>query len=301
MAGSILIDLADVTANGKRVSAPRLFTPTEGFNHAPVWSHDSQTLFFESNRNGRVQIFRQPISSAIAQPVSLESPESGLPTISPDGSFLVFTPRHNPKAGSATPVQIMRAPLNGGVPQPVLTARIYDMPRCARAPATLCAIAEPNENRSQIIFTAFDPVQGRGRELTRFAVDPNSDYAWDLSPNGEQIAILRREPRSDGKIFGTEGPIYVLSLNGKPPRKLHAEGRNFHEYVDWEADGKGLLLTGQTPGMAEVLRVDLKGNVTVLWSGKGVYTFRAVPSPDGRHLAILRRTENNNVWLLENF
>jgi serine/threonine protein kinase/DNA-binding winged helix-turn-helix (wHTH) protein/dipeptidyl aminopeptidase/acylaminoacyl peptidase len=301
MAGSILIDLADVTANGKRVSAPRLFTPTEGFNHAPVWSHDSQTLFFESNRNGRVQIFRQSISSAIAQPVSLESPESGLPTISPDGSFLVFTPRHNPKAGSATPVQIMRVPLNGGVPQPVLTARIYDMPRCARSPATMCAIAEPNENRSQIIFTAFDPEQGRGRELTRFAVDPNSDYAWDLSPNGEQIAILRREPRSDGKIFGTEGPIYVLSLNGKPPRKLQAEGRNFHEYVDWAADGKGLLLTGQTPGMAEVLRVDLSGKVTVLWSKEGVYAFRAVPSPDGRHLAILRRTENNNVWLLENF
>jgi serine/threonine protein kinase len=302
MAGSILIYLADVTPDGKRVSAPRLFTPTEGFNHAPVWSHDSQTLFFESNRNGRVQIFRQPISSMIAQPVLLESFGSGLPTMSPDGSFLVFTAPHDPKAGSATPVQIMRAPLNGGAPQPVLTARIYDMPRCGRVPATLCVVAEPSENRSQIIFTAFDPVQGRGRELTSLAVDPNSDYTWDLSPNGEQIAVLKCIPRSDGAIFGTEGPIYVLPLNGQPPREVHAEGRDhFQPYVDWAADGKSLLLTGQTSGIAEVLRVDLKGNVTVLWSEKGVYAFRAVPSPDGRHLAIIRRTENNNVWLLENF
>jgi serine/threonine protein kinase len=302
MAGSILIDLADFTPDGKRVSAPRLFTPTEGFNHAPVWSQDSQTLFFESNRNGRVQIFRQPISSMIAQPVPLESSGSGLPTMSPDGSFLVFTAPHDAKAGAATPVQIMRAPVNGGTPQPVLTARIYDMPRCARAPATLCAVAEPNEDRSEIIFTAFDPVQGRGRELTRFAIDPNSDYMWDLSPNGERIAVLKRIPRSDGKIFGAEGPIYVLSLKGQPPREVHAKGRNFfHEFVDWAPDGKALLLLGASGADTEVLRVDLQGNVSVLWQQKGVYSFRAVPSPDGRHLALLRRTENNNVWLLENF
>jgi len=195
----------------------------------------------------------------------------------------------------------MRAPLNGGAPQPVLTARIYDMPRCARAPTTLCAIAEPAEDQKQIIFTAFDPVQGRGHELTRFDVDPNADYAWDLSPNGQQIAVLKRIPRSDGKIFRAGGPIHVLSLIGQPPRNVRAKGWDyFHEFVDWASDGKGVLVTVPSESY-ELLRVDLDGNVTVLWSEKGAYSFRAVPSPDGRHLAILRRSSNNNVWLLENF
>ena len=303
MAGSVLIDLADFTPDGKHISARRLFTPTEGFNHAPTWSQDSQTLFFESNRNGHVQIFRQPVSSDIAQPVRLESASTGLPTVSADGSFLLYsTPTHNPKAGSATPAQIMRAPIEGGASQPVLTARVYDMPRCARAPASLCAIAEPSEDHRQMVFTAFDPVRGRGRELTRFPVDPNDDYTWDLSPNGEQIAILKRVPRSDGKIFGTVGPIHILSLNGQPLREVRAKGwDHFHEYVDWAPDGKSLILAGPSGRDADLLRIDLQGNVTVLWHEKGVYIFRAVPSPDGRHVAILRRTENNNVWLLENF
>ena len=54
------------------------------------------------------------------------------------------------------PTQIVGAPINGGASQP-LTARIYDMPRCARAPASLCAIAEPSEDSKEMIFTAFAP------------------------------------------------------------------------------------------------------------------------------------------------
>jgi serine/threonine protein kinase len=303
MGGSVLIFLADLSADGRHVSVPRPFSNTEGWSGSPAWTLDSQNIIYESNRDGYMRLFRQSLSTDTAQPILLDSPEASLPTLSPDGSFLLYlASAHDSKGGPRAPDKIMRAPVRGGASELLLSASIYDSPRCAHAPATLCAIAEPSEDRKQMIFTAFDPVQGRGRELTRFAVDPNSDYTWDLSPNGEQMAVLKRVPRSDGKIFGTVGPIYILSLTGQPPREVHAKGRNdFHEYVDWAADGKALLVTGQTSGMAEALRVDLKGNVAVLWSEKEAYAFRAVPSPDGRHLAILRRTKNNNVWLLENF
>jgi Tol biopolymer transport system component len=301
MGGSVSIFLADLSES-KHVSAPRPFSNTEGWNSSPAWTLDSQEIIYESNRDGSLRLFRQPISSDTAQPVLLDSREASLPAVSPDGSYLLYLDSaHDSKGGPGAPVKIMRAPLNGGVSQLVLSARIYDLPRCSRIPATLCAIAEPSGDRRGIIFTAFDPVQGRGRELARFDGDPRADYTWALSPSGEQIALLKRVPGLDGKIFGAEGPIHVLSLNGQPPREVHARGRdNFHEYVDWAPDGKGFLLTGR-PGDNEVLRVDLEGNVTVLWREKGVYTFRAVPSPDGRHLAMLRRTVNNNVWLLENF
>ena len=303
MGGSVLISLADLSPDGRLVSAPRPFSNTEGWSSSPVWTLDSQDIIYESNRDGSLRLFRQPISSDTAQPILLDSPEASLPTLSPDGSYLLYlNSAHDSKGGPGTPVKIMSAPLNGGASRLVLSARIYDLPRCARAPAKLCAIAEPSQDHNHMIFTAFDPVQGRGRELTQFAVDPGADYTWDLSPNGEHIAILKRLPRSDGKIFATEGSIHILSLNGEPPRELHAKGRDsFHEYVDWAPDGKAILLLGQPSEDTELLRVDLGGNVSILWREKGVYTFRAVPSPDGRHLAMLRRTTNNNVWLLENY
>jgi hypothetical protein len=42
------------------------------------------------------------------------------------------------------------------------------------------------------VFTAFDPVRGKGQELSRFATDPNAEYGnWSLSPDGKQIGIIK--------------------------------------------------------------------------------------------------------------
>jgi hypothetical protein len=50
------------------------------------------------------------------------------------------------------------------------------------------------------------------------------------------------------------------------------------------------------------MHVDLLGNSHVLWKQEGgLFTF-ATPSPDGRHLAMLGWTlQNNNIWMMENF
>jgi hypothetical protein len=107
-------------------------------------------------------------------------------------------------------------------------------------------------------------------------------------------------PSSDGKIFSSEGPIHILCLNGEPPREIHVKGaNNFREYVDWAANGRGLILSHPTSTDAELLYVDLRGNPTVLWQQKGALPVRGVPSPDGRHLAILCYGEYNNVWMIE--
>jgi len=172
MAPSVSVYLADFDAQGKRISAPNPFTASEAQNSAPAWTGDSQAIFFESNRDGRLQIFRQEIAGATAQPVATGPGEASTPLLSPDGSFLLYlTPAHAMVGDSSKLFQLMRAPRTGGPPQRVLSARLFDSPRCTRAPANLCAIAEPSQDRKQMIFTAFDPLQGRGRELARIGVD----------------------------------------------------------------------------------------------------------------------------------
>jgi hypothetical protein len=46
----------------------------------------------------------------------------------------------------------------------------------------------------------------------------------------------------------------------------------------------------------------LQGNVHVLWKNTGAEgETLALPSPDGRHLAIQSRTMSGNMWMMENF
>lgn len=303
MTKSVSIYHADLDAGGRRISAVSRLTATDGWNNAPAWTEDSTAIFFESNREGRLHIFAQEISADTAQPIATGPDESSVPVISPDGSFLLYlAAAHSMVGGSSTAVQLMRVPRLGGLSQQVLSAHMFDSPRCTRARANLCALAEPSEDHKQMIFSAFDPIQGRGRELARIDVDPNADYCWDLSPDGARIALLKRMPRTDGKIFSSEGVIHIFSVNGEPPRELRLKGiETFREFVDWAADGKGVILSHPTGADSELLYVGLNGNANVLWHQEGAIPFRGVPSPDGRHLAILSDSPYNNVWMMENF
>jgi Tol biopolymer transport system component len=162
---------------------------------------------------------------------------------------------------------------------------------CARSPATLCAIAERSVDRKQLAFTAFDPVKGRGLMLTEYPTKATAAYEWHLSPDGARIAIARNRT----------GQIDILSLNGRPTKEITVKGWNTLTGADWAADGKSLFAYSFNNQAAVLLSVDLQGNARVLWDHKGSDNTYTVPSPDGRHLAIQVRTQDANLWMMENF
>jgi hypothetical protein len=107
---------------------------------------------------------------------------------------------------TAHPRQLMRIPVTGGPPEQVLTARLYGTPWCARSPSTLCAFAEQAPDAKELVFTAFDPIRGKGHELVRFATDPNAGYRnWSLSPDGTRIGIIKTG--SESHICASAGRI----------------------------------------------------------------------------------------------
>jgi hypothetical protein len=74
--------------------------------------------------------------------------------------------------------------------------------------------------------------------------------------------------------------------------------------LDWSPDAKGIycgFVSAQ--GSGALLYVDLAGNVRVLWQHKLDINGHvwAIPSPDGRYLAISAPTSNSNAWMLEGF
>ena len=73
--------------------------------------------------------------------------------------------------------------------------------------------------------------------------------------------------------------------------------------VDWSADGAGLLMRSTTSNSTPVLLfVDREGNARVVWEGERYAPLDyAIPSPDGRYLALRKGAGDINVWMIENF
>ncbi len=284
------VHVADLNANGTRIIHPRHFTLSESENLAAGWTADSKALIFASNRTGRFVIYKQPLDEDTAEPLVTDSDDFQYPRVSADGNWILYLR----PAGPSAPQPVMRAPITGGPSQPVFTARFHSAILCARSASNLRVIAEPTDDRKQVIISALDPLKGRGPELTRFALDPNpKEEHWnlDLSPDGTRIAAIR----SPGE------PIYILSLRGQVPQQIRVKGWNNLLSLNWAADGKGLFVSNGVHGGAVLLHVDLQGNARVLWKNDGGNWTPGLPSPDGRHLAIQGWTVDGNMWMIENF
>lgn len=282
--------VASLQGTGMRIASPSLLTLSEGENMPMDWTADSKAVIFTSNRNGRWGIFRQSLGSDTAESIVSGPEDADIPRVSPDGAWVLYMTA--PKdAAPPTSVALMRVAMTGGPSHLVLVARLYNSHRCAKSPATLCVFCEQTQDRKQLIFTALDPLKGRGRELARFDADPTADYDWSLSPDASLIDIRKNlEPRLD-----------MLSLSGKRRPELTVKGWSTLINLDWAADGKGLFTSGPTQRGSILLYVDLKGNAHPLWEQKGSFATWAIASPDGRHLALSGWTTNANIWMMENF
>jgi Tol biopolymer transport system component len=173
----------------------------------------------------------------------------------------------------------------------VLAARgVVDF-HCALSPATLCVLGEQSPERKQLTFVSFDPVKGRGGELTKIETDPAGGYTFALSPDGSRLAV---ENMGDSYIR-------ILPLDGGATRDVQARGWGALESLDWAADGRGFFASSASPQGATLLHIDLDGHAQVLWMQKGGGRTWGVASPDGKRLAILGPTVESNAWMIENF
>ncbi len=316
------IYVADLEANGTRISSLRRFTLNEGRNYPTAWTPDSKAVIFGSYRDGQWGLFKQPLATDKTEFIATVAASKSLSDfglddlwsagarVSPDGAWLLY-PTADPENGSASTVLtqtlLLRVPIAGGSPELVQKERGFNRPACAAFPANWCAISEQTADRKQLIFTAFNPAKGPTKELARFNTDPRSrypsDYLWDLSPDGAFIAIIQRS----GSV------IHLLHLSHSSAettaKDITVKGWNNLQSINWAADGTGLFVSSTTNTGASVLRVDLAGNAHVLWEQKGnigpgvapCSAPWALPSPDGRHLAIYEWNISSNMWLLENF
>jgi Tol biopolymer transport system component/DNA-binding winged helix-turn-helix (wHTH) protein len=283
--------VADIVQGGNNLSTPRRLTRDERLDFASSWTLDSRTVLFYSNRDGPYHIFKQSIDAT--QPERLVSGEDDLylPRLSPDGASVLYVIRAKPGA-SSDKSRLMRVPVTGGLSEFVLEdSGIWDV-ECARIPSSFCLYSRIQAGHQSIF--AFDPATGKRKDLPDAQVI-GDNFDWCLSPDGQSVAWAKN--RTPGKDFG----VRIVSLASGQYRDIAIPGWTDIYGLDWSADSKSLWAAARNnKGIQALLHVRFDSRIRTVLSYQNEDLDWAVPSPDGRRIAIVKENNSSNVWLLGN-
>ena len=304
--------VAELEAGGRTMKPQRRVTLDTRSDWPTAWTQDDREILFFSDRNGAFNIFRQGEAAQSPEQVLRGRDDARAPQISPDGQWLLYMAWPDLKRSS--PVRIMRIPRSGGAAQAVFEAKgafatgitfspggdqdlqlkgpkMFPDFRCPSASPKpfSCILAEAEHD--EVVFTFFDPADGRGGEAARLQITPAKLF-WDLAPDGSRIAYGEFKSSPDDRVI-------IRTLQGTITREVPVTGWTTLNSLSWSADGRDLFVTTLRREGSDLLRVTPDGNVVALRQETGRWFASPRPSHNGRLLAFAVRTTDSNVWLIE--
>ena len=153
-----------------------------------AWSADSQSVIFESDQTGNLELFEQNINRREPQRLTYSKRENYMAQLAPDGKWILFMSGVRSRQRGYTDVKLMRIPTSGGPILQVPVAGPWDEFRCGRAGSSQNCVLRTTSG-GEYVFYDLDPVTGKGRELGRTRTLAAFFGAWALSPDGKRVAV----------------------------------------------------------------------------------------------------------------
>jgi serine/threonine protein kinase len=273
----------------------RRLTLDDNYNIPVAWMPDSREVIFSSERATNRWLYRQSLDrdSAPQLITPVANTNFYLARLSPDGASILLE-------GARTGLHKMglyRVALRGGTPQRLFDTEGFVLFWCANKASNFCVFGRPSTGKNDLVVVAFDPLEGPGKELVRIPLEAGTsadigfDYWWQLSPDGSRIAIVKRHSNQ----------IRLVPLGGGPTRTITV--KDYPDLLDlnWAMDSQSMFVSTLEPGRATLLRVALNGDAQPIWQQHQSKLTWGIPSPDGRHLAIMGANSEANVWMIDNF
>ena len=277
------IRIAELQNGGAKLGVPQELGGDNWDRLFGGWTHDGQAVVFSSNPQEKWGIFKEDLETHNTQPLVVGPDRYLQPVLSPDGRWLLFT---QSRLGDPASAKLMRMPLKGGPAELLLAGRFSY--RCAYQ-ADVCVLSEVSNNRR--IFSALDPLTGRGRTLAQTDPSWNAD-AWGLSSDARKISLPGSNPRQ----------IQILDTQSGEKSEIELKGWSNVQWTSWSPDNHRLYVSGVFGSASRVALVGLDGKETTLSDmGSAQWATDLYPSPNGRYLGYGLRLYEGNVVLLENY
>jgi len=281
--------VGDLANNEIRVVNVRRLTMDDYSDLPLAWTPDSRQVIFSSQRTEFRQIYKQALDGTPPQ-ILTSAPAMGfyLARVTPDGAGLIVegVPR-NGKHG------LYQMGIDGGVPRLLFGTDGFVDFRCTNKRTSFCAYGLLVPDQKELVITSFDPMGGRVRDLLRIPVEPGARYSWALSPDGSNVGILRNAWNTN--------EIQFFQVRSGGTRTITAKGYADLQSLDWASDSKSVFVGTSGPRGSTLLQIDLGGDVQPIWQHPQSDGTWGIPSPDGRHLAMLGTSSDANVWMVDNF
>jgi serine/threonine protein kinase len=286
--------VGDLDGKESRLVNFHRLTLDDNFNLPAAWMPDSHEVIFSSQRAASRLMYREALEGSSAQLIAPTTDANFyLARLSPDGAWILL----EGATADSPKIALYRMDAKGGALQRLFdTGGLVEF-SCANRAANICVIGRPSAGEHELVIDVFDPLDGSRKELVRIPIAAGNsanigfDYSWQLSPDGSQVGIVKRH--------GTE--IRLVPLHGGPTRTITVKG--YHDLLDlnWATDSRGLFVSTVAPGGAGLLHVGLNGVAQPIWHRSQSNPAWGIPSPDGRHLAILGTSTEANAWIIRNF
>jgi DNA-binding winged helix-turn-helix (wHTH) protein/Tol biopolymer transport system component len=299
--------VADVDAKTRDIGKLQRLTLDEWQSRPYEWTPDGKSVLFVSDREGAFHIFRQQVGAASPEPISGVQGSAIILRLNPERTEVLYLSEMDRKpvgaASSAASTQgetefqyrnvrLMRVPLDGGTAQLLLEDSGINNFQCARLPSRECLYSK--YTKDALVFYEFDAKTGARKEMLRISEPEWQYFNWSLSPDGRTLALAKKMRAS------TEAEIRLVSTRGGAERVLKVKEWARIATIDWAANGKSFwasaVLHGQTRAL---INIDLQGRAKPVLQENKPYVGWAIPSQDGKHLAIWESTGGSNAWMLE--
>jgi Tol biopolymer transport system component/DNA-binding winged helix-turn-helix (wHTH) protein len=282
--------LADIEGKAGHLVNYRRLTLDDRKDMPYGWTADSRSVIFISNRDGAFHIFRQDIDKATPDLVVGGENSVMMVRMNPEQNAVMYL-LSSGSGYKVPPYRLMEQALAGGEPRKILEGSMITNFQCAFLPSHVCLVSDVPDPSTLILYQ-FDEQTGAKKELLRLQENESSYFNWTLSRDGKYLAAAR--------ISGGHGPtlIHIREL---------ATGRDFDlslpsgvgaQYIDWAADSASLWICTVSGEAQSLVRMDLAGKITSSFNSKQPDLGYGIPSPDGKHLAILQGSPRANAWLI---